>query len=160
MLTADDLEPYGPLAQAASISHLIVWKSAIKQAADDEASPGPVGETGNSGPAVAGPAKYPEAKETQGSSAKRRPRQPPHRALSDGKAKTAGMLKTSLVNRDQRASSRHIGRRPDSRRPSVPRPNGYAATHLPPRLTDIRICREECVAIGMLMHPNLRTIEG
>jgi hypothetical protein len=92
VLTADDLAPHGRLAQAASISHLIAWKSATGQAADDEASAGPAGKAGKPEPAVAAPAECPEGEETQGPSAKMRPRPPPDGALSEGRATTAGIL--------------------------------------------------------------------
>jgi hypothetical protein len=84
VLTADDLAPHGPLAQAASISHLIVWKSATGQAADDEASVRPAGKAGKPEPALAVPAEPTEAKERQGPSAKTGPRRPPHGALRPG----------------------------------------------------------------------------
>jgi hypothetical protein len=46
VLTAADLAPHGPFAQAASISHLIVWKSTPQHTSnDDDASK--IGETGD-----------------------------------------------------------------------------------------------------------------
>ena len=46
VLTVDDLAPGGPLAQAAWISHHIVWKSAASHAASDDASAQPEGKAG------------------------------------------------------------------------------------------------------------------
>ena len=49
MLTSEDLAPQGPLAQAASISHLIIWKSAAQHAVNDDASASRKARLGNPG---------------------------------------------------------------------------------------------------------------